>query len=214
MIAGTVLMCVCMEYANHLSYRFPVWKIVVSAVLSAGIGLLGAKLMAWIEIGSWAGRSYFGALFLAPLLLWPVSKALNVRFGSLMDLSAPEECVMVALLKVKCKIDGCCYGRLFDAPHGAIQFPSQIVEAVAALLLLAVLFVLIKRRKHDGEIFPIYMILYGAVRFVLNLFRETTPWIGPLPAGNFWSLVSIVLGIAAILRIRKRRSRTAGTQPA
>ena len=65
---------------------------------------------------------------------------------------------------------------------------------------------MIKCKKQKGCIYYWYMILYGISRFILNLFRETTPFIWILPAGNFWALISTILGIALLL-ISKRKTK-------
>ena len=203
MVIGMFLMFFCICAANMLSYRFPIWKIAVSAVLLTIIGLIGARSMAWLEVGVWNGRSFYGAVFLVPVMMLPVSKVLKVRYGFLMDICAPAGCIMNALLKIKCKIDDCCYGRIFFTENSGFRFPSQIVECIAAIILMLILIFMVYRRKQEGLIYPWFMILYGIVRFILNLFRETTPWIGPLPSGNFWSLISIAVGVIAIILLNQ-----------
>ena len=199
LLAGMALMIICMCLVNRMVYHYPLWKVIISGAVLTGIGLLGAHIMSWIESGNWSGRSFYGAVFLTPILLWPLAKIIKMSYGRLMDLAAPAECIMLALLKVKCQIDGCCAGRIYSIPSGSFQFPSQKVECIAAMILMIVLLIMIKQKKYEGKIFQSYLIMYGVVRFVLNLFRETTPWIGPLAAGNFWSLVSVVIGIVSII---------------
>ena len=61
-------------------------------------------------------------------------------------------------------------------------------------------------KKNRGTIYPWYLIIYGGVRFVLNIFREewvTTEMI--MPFGNIWSLVSIAIGVLWLLWIRKHK---------
>ncbi len=202
LLLGTGAMFLCMWYGGKI-YAIPVWKIAISAFLLTAVGLLGAHLMSLLESGKWNGRSFFGAVFLAPILMWPVAKVLKIPYGNLMDLCAPAECVMLALLKVKCRIDHCCIGRFINLGDYEIRFPSQITECVTAILLMFVLLVIIKKQKWSGMVFPWYLLLYGVLRSILNLLRETTPWIGPLSAGNFWALISIILG-GGILLLRNR----------
>ena len=205
MVMGMFLMFLCMWAANSISYKYSLWKIALSAAVLTCIGLLGAHIMAWIESGNWSARSFYGAVFLAPVLMWPVSMILRINYLGLIDLCAPAECIMLALLKVKCRIDGCCYGRTFDTPTGGVQFPSQIGECAAAIILMIVLVILLRRSKREGMIYPYYLILYGITRFILNMFRETTPWIGPLPAGHFWSLISVGIGIIALVVLKNKK---------
>ena len=208
---GTALMLVVMLVANR-HYGYHPAKVILAGLLLTAAGIIGAKLMAMIESGIWGGKSFYGALFFAPLIMLPVALALRIPYSRLMDLCAPAECVMLALLKVQCLYDGCCFGRLLGISSSgrAIRFPSQIVECVSALLLMAVLLIIIRRGRAKGTVYPWYMVLYGVMRFILNLFRETTPFIWILPAGNFWSLVSLVLGGALLLIALRRRGRAAG----
>lgn len=205
LIVGTLLMVGVMLIAR-LPYRLPVWKTVIAAVLLTFAGYAGAKLMAFIEAGTWSGRSFYGALFFAPILMVPVAWLLRVRTGDLLDMCAPAECVMLAMLKVNCALDGCCYGYLIriDEQGNLVRFPSQIVECVTALLLMLVLLWMTRKEKFHGSIYPWYMLLYGVLRFGLNLLRETEPFIWGLPAGNFWSLISAGIGLALLLIHRRQ----------
>lgn len=202
-------MFLCMWITAKFYDPLPIWKLLLSALLLTCIGLLGAHLMSMIESGDWNGRSFFGAVFLAPLLMLPVSMILHIPYGTMLDLCAPAECIMLALLKVKCSIDGCCYGKIFRIGSNAFRFPSQKVECITAIILMIVLIILIRTKRWRRTIYPWYLILYGIIRFILNLFRETTPWIGPLAAGNFWSLVAIVVGVIWMLTLLKKRKEMA-----
>ena len=197
---GTGLMLfVTMPSGKHYGQAW--WKTALATICLAMIGLAGAVLMFRIESGSWGGRSFFGALFLPPLAMIPIGLLLRYPYRKLIDICAPGECIMLALLKSKCYADGCCYGRVirFDAHQGIVRFPSQLVELGTALILAVILMIVLFRMKREGYIYPIYMVLYGVFRFVLNLFRETEPFFMGLPAGNMWSIVSFVLGLVWII---------------
>lgn len=179
------------------------WKTAVLSVVLAGAGYGGAKLMYMIEAGgSTAGRSFFGALLFVPPLMVLAAWLLRMPPGDALDLCAPGECIMLALLKVKCIQDGCCYGRVLTAD--GVRFPSQIVEMLHALLLCAVLLMMIRKGKNRGRVYAWYMILYGAGRFLLNLLRETAPFLWILSAGNFWSLVAMAVGCAWLYLLKKK----------
>ena len=210
LLLGTLLMAAVMLYAGG-ARSIPAWKRLAAAVILAVAGLAGAKLMAYIESGSFSGRSFFGAVFFVPLILWPTALALRIPPKDMLDISAPAECVMLALLKVDCAIEGCCRGReLGIAQDGTIlRFPSQITECVAAMVLMLVLLWFLQRETSRGKIYFWYLVLYGATRFVLNLFRETEPFVWGLSAGNFWALIALLLGGAGLWwfhRLERRRA--------
>ena len=195
-------------YPLNKSYKITTWKLIICAVVLTIAGIAGAYLMYFIEAGKFQGRSFFGAVFLPPIIMVITSAALKISSEAVLDLCAPAECIMLALLKIKCKIDGCCYGRIIHtaADETITRFPSQIVECINALTIMAVLIIMIRRGKQRGKIYPWYLIIYGVCRFVLNLLRETTPFVWILPAGNFWSIISVIAGAVWILFFNKKRS--------
>ncbi len=194
---GTIAMAVVMLLPCCWQVGIPTWKALFSAAVLTVLGVLGAKLMFLLESGFWAGTSFYGAVFFPPLLMVLLALLLRVPPLDLLDLCAPAECVMLAILKVQCAVNGCCGGMLLTitADGTYIRFPSQIVELFNALALMIVLLHFIHKGVWRGRIYPMYMLLYGITRFVLNLLRDTTPFLLGLPAGNFWSLISIMIAL-------------------
>jgi phosphatidylglycerol:prolipoprotein diacylglycerol transferase len=69
-------------------------------------------------------------------------------------------------------------------PHAAAPLPILPVQLFEALGNLAICFVLLalwRRRKFSGQIFALYLMLYGALRFALEILRgdsERGLWLG------------------------------------
>lgn len=202
---GTLAMLAVMYIGNGSSpYRFKTWKLLISSVVLTFAGVLGAYLMSWLESGSFGGRSFYGAVFLPPAIMALTAVILKLPPEKLIDLTAVGECIMLAILKVQCIQDGCCGGRPVISPFSgkSFVFPSQEVELINALVIMIVLLLIINRRKNTGRIYPLYLIIYGVTRFILNLFRDTSPFVWILPAGNFWSLISVAAGFIWIFLLR------------
>lgn len=197
LIIGTIAMAAVMLLPRRWRAGLPMWKTLLSAAVLTVLGVLGAKLMYMLENGGFGGISYYGAVFFPPLFMVLLALLLRVPSLTLLDLCAPAECVMLTLLKVLCLKNSCCGGRLLftTASGGEIYFPSQIIELLNALVLMVMLLWLIRKGTWQGRIYPIYMLLYGITRFILNLLRDTKPFLLGLPAGNFWSLVAIVIAL-------------------
>ena len=208
LLAGTVLMAAVMLLGNR-QYRFPHWKVVLSACLVTIVGTFGARLMACVELGSWTGFSFYGAVFLVPVGLLLAGRCLRLSGGPLLDLCALGVCIMLALMKVNCLVSGCCGGRILFLRGGGtpVRFPSQIVEGAVALLLMLVLLRLLRGGKYEGRIYPCFMVIYGIVRYILNFLRDTEPVVWILPSGNIWSLLSIVIGVLWLISIQKHRNK-------
>lgn len=191
-------------------YGIQIWKSIPVTIIVILTGLLGSQLWFFIENLYFSGRSLYGAVFLCPIVFFPVARLLKVRYGEMMDLIAPSGCLVLGLAKLQCMKDGCCGGKFLFVNEERIHvhFPSQIVEFVVFILIAIALIILAHNPKMRTKIYPLAMILYGICRFILDFFRDTTPnfMIG-LSKGSFWSLCSFLLGIGAMvfIYIKSRR---------
>lgn len=201
---GTLAMLMLMLLRRKRYPQIPVWKYPIVSLLLTVSGVAGTMLMFYIESGRFGGTSFFGAILFVPLLMLPAC-LFRIPYRTLMDLCAPAECIMLTIMKVDCLMSGCCIGKYL--PNLGFQFPSQIVEMVTVFFILLLLLEYDKKHKANGSLYGAYMILYGTTRFILNWFRYgTKPFLLGLPAGNFWSLVAIALGILWLWSANKRKS--------
>ncbi|MCK5059440.1 MAG: prolipoprotein diacylglyceryl transferase, partial [Candidatus Aminicenantes bacterium] len=89
--------------------------------------------------------------------------------------------------RIGCFCAGCCYGKVTDLPWGvkfafhsgkpheymnAFVHPTQIYEAVLNLLNFFILLLIWKKRKFTGQVFSLYLINYGIIRFFIEVFRN------------------------------------------
>jgi prolipoprotein diacylglyceryltransferase len=179
------------------------WKTIVIALLLTVSGTLGTYLWFFVENGRFGGRSFYGAVFIVPVLFILVSWVFRIPYGKLMDLCAPAECIMLVLMKALCVLEGCCKGRiLFEN----VRFPSQIAELVNALILLVILMYLSHKKENRGKIYPMYLLIYGASRFVLNFFRDVwaETW---MPMGTLWSILAMVIGGGMLVYLKKKNEK-------
>ena len=105
------------------------------------------------------------------------------------DVFAPGIALGHVIGRLGCLFAGCCFGRPTDMPWG-ITFhsefaaqnvgttlgiplhPTQLYEAGAELLILAVLLLTEKKgRPFPGRTFWSYMLLYGVTRFIIEFYR-------------------------------------------
>lgn len=207
LLIGTCAMMIPMFFQSK-KHQIPRWKILPVSFVLTVVGVLGTYIWFFVENFWFGGRSFYGAVFLVPVAFLLFAKIIDIPYGSLMDLCAPAECVMLAIMKTQCLIDGCCKGRMFVFNGGKeFRFPSQIAELVAAFILVLVLMLMFYRKGHRGKIYPWYLILYGASRFVLNFFRdEWAQYSGGIPPlGTIWSVCAVIIGVVWIILYNKRR---------
>ena len=194
--AGTGAMLVLIV-ALMICYKEKLWKSIPVSLLLTITGTLGTYIWFFVELSGWGGRSYYGAVFLVPIAFVFVAKWMRIPYGDLMDYCAPAECVMLAIMKYQCFVDGCCEGIVIQylEDGSEVLFPSQIVELVNALVVMAVLLAIAFNKKYRGKVYALYLIIYGVTRFVLNWFRnDNLPLLLGLPSGNLWSLLAIFIG--------------------
>ena len=206
---GTILMVLVIGFSGK-KFNVSMVKRIILAIVLTVMGVLGTKLMTFIENGDFSGLSFFGAVLFTPFLMIPVALLLKIRISDCLDLCAPAECAMLFIMKIDCQIHGCCFGKVVAIVKvHPVRFPSQLVESATAVVVLCILLILLYKSNQHGLIYPWYLLIYGVVRFALNLFRETTPFIWNIPAGNFWALICVITGslILLLVNIRRHTSR-------
>jgi phosphatidylglycerol:prolipoprotein diacylglycerol transferase len=60
---------------------------------------------------------------------------------------------------------------IVGVPLGVPLHPSQLYEAFAEAAIFAVTYLMFQRRHRPGSIIGLYLVLYGAARFVIEFFR-------------------------------------------
>ena len=204
---GTWLMMVPMFFQAK-KYDIAKWQIIPLAFALTVVGTFGTYIWFLIENLHWGGRSFYGAVFIVPLIFLILPLIIKIPYGQIMDLCAPAECIMLSLMKVQCLIGGCCKGRVMYMPvlGELVRFPSQVVELVAACVIAIILLIMSHRASFKEKVYPWYLILYGVSRFVLNFFRaEWENYDGGLPPyGTIWSVIAVIIGVLWIIFYNKK----------
>lgn len=184
------------------------------------------------------GLVVFGALPTAALAAWWYARRHGLPLLRLADAIAPALLVGLAIGRVGCFLNGCCYGGPTDLPWGvsfpagsppAAAFPAaggasvavhpaQLYAAIdaAVLALVAIAFTPLARR--EGAVFALVLTLHPVARILLEIIRvDEQPALGtPLSISQLVSLV--LLGLAAalwwwVLRGPPARPRFDGHRP-
>ena len=134
---------------------------------------------------------------------WPVLR--------ICDLFAPVIPLAHAIGRIGCFFNGCCYGRETNAPFGLSlpgdntpRIPIQIFESTALFCLSIFLYLLSRKKRKAGELFTIYLILYSALRFLIEFFRgdQTALWFLTPPQ---WTAL-LLFGGALLLFFKTRKN--------
>jgi phosphatidylglycerol:prolipoprotein diacylglycerol transferase len=144
-------------------------------------------------------------------------------FRPMADAVAPALAWGIALGRVGCFLNGCCYGSVTDhrlaiefpagspawlrhvetglipsfAPHSLAVHPTQLYAALDGLLLLALLTAYFPLRRRDGEVMALLMITYPVTRFLNECLRGDE---GAIFAGlSAAQLISVGLFLAGLV---------------
>lgn len=188
------------------------------AVAGLAGGVLGARLAHWLlvepqmlaayPLGPFdvrqGGRTILGGVVGGWLAVEVAKRMLGIR-RSTGDLFAPALAVGEAIGRIGCFLNGCCYGRPGDVPwacyqHGADRHPTQFYTLVWCLAMYAVLRRRRDRMRREGELFRLYLVMWGAGRFVIEFWRESGTMAMGLSAAQWAALAVVTVGALSLRR--------------
>jgi len=191
-------------------------------------GLLGARLFYVLLNASYflehpfeivkiweGGLVFYGGFFTATVAgIWFAHRR-RIRVGKVADCLAPALALGQAIGRLGCFFAGCCYGKPTSvpwavtfkdpaslAPLGIDLHPTQIYESIGDLVIATVLWILLVRRPDSkGDIFWLYVLLYGILRFAIEFLRgdDRGPTVGGLFPSQIIALVAILVAGSVII---------------
>jgi len=175
----------------------------------AGVRLL-AILENWRELLNGhvpSGMSFFGSVFLVPLLMPLFGKRFGLNRGRTLDLCAPCVAGIVGVMRINCWISGCCGGRLLMIHGIGFRPPTQIIDGVWDCVLMIVLMRLDSKKEQEGRLYPLFLVGYGIVRFFIEFLRATEKdWLF-LSHGQVFSVVAVIIGVIVLRRLPFKSKR-------
>lgn len=143
------------------------------------------------------------------------------------DLGLPSVALAQGFGRIGCFFAGCCYGKETDlpigitfrssafAPNGIALIPTQLISSALNFINFLILIRLNKKKKADGQVAAMYLILYSAGRFVIEFFRGDLERgsIGVLSTSQFIGIFTFAAGIILFI-LATRRGKIEGIQTA
>lgn len=145
----------------------------------------------------------------------------KLDFMKFFDLIMPSVALAQGFGRIGCLLAGCCYGKETEgyfsitfqnsgfAPNHVPLVPVQIYSSILDFLHFAVLILIAKKKKADGQVAACYLIFYSIGRFVLEFFRGDTERgsVGILSTSQFIGIFACAAGILILFRISSGRHR-------
>ncbi|MBE3130724.1 MAG: prolipoprotein diacylglyceryl transferase [Acidobacteria bacterium] len=176
-------------------------RIMDAAFYTIIVSLIGAKLILFISNisyyvayprelfalarsgGVFQGGLTFGVIY----ALWYFHRK-KIPTWPTADLIAPALALGHGFGRIGCFSAGCCYGSECALPWAAVfkneyaadltgvhlhtpLHPVQLYEAILNFLNFGILYIILKKKKFDGQVFAFYIVNYSLIRFFTEYFR-------------------------------------------
>jgi len=154
------------------------------------------------------GLVFYGGLILATVVALVYMWRIRLPMWKMADLFSPSIALGLFFGRIGCFLAGCCYGKESSLPW-AVTFtnpaslarlnvslhPTQLYEALGSLFLFLFLIWMRKYKTFEGQIFCLFIFLYGVLRFFIEFLRDD-------PRGSFLGgLLSTSQGISIFLAL-------------
>jgi phosphatidylglycerol:prolipoprotein diacylglycerol transferase len=191
-------------------------------------GLIGAKLVWAVEfrdrapflslLFSRGGLSWFGGFGGGVLTgLWVLSRN-RIPILAALSAAAPALAVGHAIGRFGCFMVGDDYGRPTDLPWGVAfprglpptdvrVHPTQLYEAIPLLMIAWVLVRWRRKGMSDADVFGCYLVMAGALRFVIEFVRVNLRIAGPFTLAQLISAAVMTAGGVLLFRNHLQRRR-------
>ena len=197
-----------------------------------------ANCFAWAQFYT-GGLAYYGGFIGASIAAWFLLKADKFPFWKAADMAGMVIPLGLGFGRMGCLMAGCCFGKPADGGF-ALSFPghspaseahwkakllkgpgeaslpvhpTQIYESAASLAISALLILYLHgRKRYDGQVFLSFVVLYAAVRFALEFFRDDER--GALLGISTSQLIGVALIAGAVALHRRLSPRLAEARAA
>ena len=133
------------------------------------------------------GLVWYGGFLLAVACTMALAGLRRMPVLAWADFFSPILAVSHGVGRIGCFLNGCCLGK-----NG---HPVQLYETALSVALSFFLFARFSRRKKEGEIFGLYLVGYGCLRFTLEFLRADQRIVSGLTIPQWISLALAGAGL-------------------
>lgn len=158
------------------------------------------------------GMSFHGGLIGVLIAMWATAKLQHRRFLQVGDFFAPMVPIGLGAGRLGNFINGELWGKPSDVPWAMVfptggptpRHPSQLYEfLLEGVVLFLILQIFSRKNRPVGAISGLFLMCYGAFRFLVEFVREPDPQLGyllgHLTMGQWLSMPMILLGLGLLI---------------
>lgn len=174
-----------------------------------------------------AGLNLYGGVIVAVIGMYVYCRAKGLSVLEVFDFFSPTLGLGLAITRIGCFLNGCCFGTPTDLPwgvsfpRGSIPYyifgdvhlhPAQIYSSLYGLILFLFLHFMMPRKKFTGQLIAIMFMVEAAFRYVIEYVRYYEnemhfPLLGMNPTYNHLISIALFLLGAGIYITQMRKSR-------
>ncbi|HXD32738.1 MAG TPA: prolipoprotein diacylglyceryl transferase [Pyrinomonadaceae bacterium] len=176
-----------------------------------------------------SGGVFYGGLIGAVVTGYFLMRRYHLPWWKTADACAPGIALGNVLGRLGCFSAGCCWGKptsepwgvkftelaheITGVPAGVSLHPTQLYESVSMLIVFGFLVWLHRHRRFSGQVILSYALIYAAVRFVIEFYRDDPrgdiAGLTTLTGLSTSQMIGIIVGLTSLIILIKRW-RTAG----
>ncbi|MFQ6617953.1 MAG: prolipoprotein diacylglyceryl transferase [Fidelibacterota bacterium] len=207
------------QHIGTLLFHIIIWSIIGSRIFSVIFdGNLNWYLKNPHEIFMiWkGGLTYYGGfIFSIFVVLWYIRKY-KLPGWELTDTLVIGLPLAIAIARLGCLASGDSYGKptalpwaiTFTDPHamapvGIPLHPAQLYSFLTNILIFGVMWIWKGRKRFSGELFFIFLILYGITRSLVEIFRDDPRGVyfgGFISTSQIISLIIVIFAIILLIK--------------
>ncbi|MCM8543077.1 MAG: prolipoprotein diacylglyceryl transferase [Lentisphaeraceae bacterium] len=180
------------------------------------------------------GGIVFQGGFIGGLLVaWYLCKKKNFDFIIGLDIIAPCLALGHAMGRIGCFLNGCCYGGVCEsgvgvqfpknslpymdqlssgqlpplAEHSLPVHPTQLYSFAANILICIILIVVTAKMKIKGQLFSLYLMIYGVWRLSIEFLRDDQDRHLGLSVAQYIAIGQFVVGVALWIYFARKNAK-------
>jgi prolipoprotein diacylglyceryl transferase len=155
------------------------------------------------------GLAIHGGLLFAIIGIAIMSKKKNINMLSVMDLTFPFVALGQAIGRWGNYINQEAHGIATDLPWGIMVdgikvHPTFLYESIGDFIIFIILFFYFNKRKGNGDVFFLYCVLYGILRFFVEGLRTDSLMFFGFRIAQIVSLLGAIIGLIIFVIIRRK----------
>jgi len=178
-----------------------------------------------------AGLNLYGGLIVAVLGMYLYCRVKGLSVLEVFDMFSPTLGIGLAVTRIGCFLNGCCFGTPTELPWG-VSFPpgsipsyvypnlhlhpAQIYSSLYGIFLFLLLHFMMGRKKFTGQLIAIMFMVEAAFRYAIEYVRYYEsemhfPLLGMNPTYNHVVSIGLFILGAGIYITQMKKSRTGAT---